>query len=305
MISEKQAEKIMLSEQAKSSCLAWKLLYWISGLFIGLGCILVVASNWENISISIKLSTNYCIWAGLLFGIYWSNKNKKKWLKEIFLTNSFLFVGATIALRMQIFSLDYDWQHFIRLWCLYSFPFVVFSKLIFLNLIWVYFLFSIIGISELIDYLDDFDDFIGIWIASIIVFGVFTYVFDKIYKFINKAIILPKALSVFSCNVMYIIALLGGAIIEVEDNDFINFYVFIFLGIRLFLSAHNKNIKAFIMNMHLLELYILFLLFNNFKDLFTSGIGLILGGILLLCIIFVLKKTTKIIKNLPVFNNNK
>ena len=36
LISEEQAEKIMASEQAKHSNLAWKLMYWIAGLFIGI-----------------------------------------------------------------------------------------------------------------------------------------------------------------------------------------------------------------------------------------------------------------------------
>ena len=34
IISEDQAEKIMLSEQSKHSVMAWKLMYWIAGFLL-------------------------------------------------------------------------------------------------------------------------------------------------------------------------------------------------------------------------------------------------------------------------------
>ena len=127
LISEEQAEKIMASEQAKHSNLAWKLMYWIAGLFIGLGFILIVGSNWDDIPASLKLLGDFAIWAGILYGTYWSIVNKKDRVKELFLTLSFLFVGATIGLIGQIFNLSGGWQSFATAWAVLSFVFVIFS----------------------------------------------------------------------------------------------------------------------------------------------------------------------------------
>ena len=60
--------------------------------------------------------------------------------------------------------------------------------------------------------------------------------------------------------------------------------------------------KSFIRNTHLLELYILFLFVTRYGNLFMSGVGFIVGGLLLLGVLYLLKKTSKYIKTLEVFH---
>ena len=77
LITPEQAEKIMLYEQNKHTNTAWKLMYWLAGLFIGLGMVLIIGANWDGIPPALKLCGNFVIGAGILYGAYWSINNKK------------------------------------------------------------------------------------------------------------------------------------------------------------------------------------------------------------------------------------
>lgn len=303
LISEEQAEKIMLSEQNKHSNLAWKLMYWIAGLFIGLGFILIISSNWNGISAPVKLLGDFAIWAGILYGTYWSIINKRNKIKELFLTLSFLFVGATIGLIGQIFNLSGGWESFATTWAVLSFVFIIFSRLIVLNMVWLWLFFSVVDFGYLFRWLEYFlrDNLLMGLISSTLIFALLTYAGNQLYKSINKVVVLPKAFAVICFISMYFIALVGGAAVGFE-NVMANIFVFVFLGSRLFLATQNKNMKSFIRNTHLIELYILFLFFTRFGNLFMSGVGFVLGGILLLVVLYLLRKTSKYIKTMEVFH---
>ena len=303
LISEEQAEKIMLSEQVKHSNLAWKLMYWIAGLFIGLGFILIVGSNWDVIPAPLKLLGDFAIWAGILYGTYWSIVNKKDKIKELLLTLSFLFVGATIGLIAQIFNLSGGWQSFATTWAILSFVFVIFSRLTVINMVWLCLLFSVVDFWHLFRWLEYFwrNSLIMGLIAGTLVLALLTYAGNQLYKSINKIVVLPKAFAALTFIDMYFFVLIGGAAIGFK-NVFANVFVFAFLGARLFLAMQNKNMKSFIRNTHLIELYILFLFFTRFGNLFMSGIGFILGGILLLGVLYLLRKTSNYVKTMEVFH---
>ena len=302
LISKKQAEKIMLSEQSNNSNMAWKLMYWIAGLLIGLGFILIIGSNWDAIPALIKLLGNFGIWAGILYGTYWSVLNKKDTLKEFFLALSFLFVGATIGLIAQIFNLNGGWESFATTWAILSVIFIVFSKLIAINIIWLCLLFSAIDFGHLLRWLIYFmKDELSFLIVTTSVFAFLTYEGKQLYKSTNKIIVLPKAFSYFCFVCMYFTAVFLGGFIGFK-NGFANLFVLVFLGIRLLLDAKNKNMRYFIEDTRLVELYILFLFVTRFGNLFMSGIGFIFGGILLLGVLYLLKKTSKYIKAMGVFH---
>lgn len=303
LISEKQAEKIMVFEQAKHSNLAWKLMYWIAGLFIGLGCILIIGSNWDDIPAPLKLLGDFAIWGGIVYGTYWSIVNKKGKIKELFLTLSFLFVGATIGLISQIFNVSGGWQSFATAWAVLSFVFVIFSRLIVINMIWLYLFFSAVDFEHLLRWLKYLlrDSLIMELITGTLVLALLTYAGNQLYKTINKLVVLPKAFAILTFIVMYCFVLIWGSAVGFE-NVFANVFVFLFLGSRLFLATQNKNMKSFIRNTHLIELYILFLFLSRFGNLFMSGIGFILGGILLLVLLYSLRKTSRYIKTMEVFH---
>lgn len=311
LISQEQAEKIMLSEQATHSGLAWKLMYWIASLLIGLGIILIIGSNWAAIPAAVKLIGDFAIWAGILYGTYWSIINKKERIKELFLTLSFLFVAATIGLIAQIFNLSGGWHSFATAWALLSFVFVVFSRIIVLNMIWLWLFFSILNLEFLARFLEPLlrKGPITALITGTVLCAMLSYAGNQLYKAINKLIVLPKAFAIYFLIGMYFVAVFGGAILGFEHSKYLghspflaNVFVFVFLGIRLLLAVHNKNMKSFIRNTHLLELYILFLFVTRYGNLFMSGVGFIVGGLLLLGVLYLLKKTSKYIKTLEVFH---
>ena len=130
---------------------------------------------------------------------------------------------------------------------------------------------------------------------------MFTYAGEQLYKSVNKIIVMPKAFAVLSFINMYYVAVVGGAFVGFE-NVGANIFVFAFLGVRLALAIQNKNIKSFIRNTHLVELYVLFLFLTRYGNLFMSGIGFILGGVLLLGILYLLKRTSKYIKAMEIFH---
>lgn len=303
IISQEQAEKIILAEQSKNSHLAWKLMYWIAGLFIGLGCILIVGSNWDSIPAPVKLLCNFTVWGGILYGAYWSIVNKKERLKEFFLTLSFLFVGATIGLIAQIFNLSGGWQSFATTWAILSFVFVIISRVVVLNVVWLCLFFSIIDIRYIFRLLTSFlnHSLMLDLIAGTIFCALLTYAGNQLYKSVNKIVVMPKAFAILSFVNMYLIAILGGMILGFQ-NGFATIFVFVFLGVRLFLAMQNKNMNSFIRNTHLIELYVLFLFITRFGNLFVSGVGFIIGGILLLGVIYLLKKTSKYIKAMEMFH---
>ena len=170
-------------------------------------------------------------------------------------------------------------------------------------MVWLCLFFSVVDFWHLFRWLEYFlrDSLIMGLIAGTVVLAMLTYAGNQLYKAINKVVVLPKAFAVLSFIDMYFLVLIGGAAIGFE-NAFANVFVFIFLGARLFLATQNKNMKSFIRNTHLIELYILFLLLTRFGNLFMSGVGFILGGVLLLGVLYLLRKTSKYIKTMEVFH---
>ena len=302
-ISQKQADKIMESEQSQHSGIMWRLMFGLAGLLIGIGSILIISSNWRNIPAPIKLLGDFSIWGGSIYGAYWSIVNKKDKLKELFLVLSFLFVAATIGLIAQIFNLSGGWHSFAITWAVLGFIYVIFSRLIAVNIAWLCVLFSGIDpeyVAHILEHL--FKDHVTMGlITGTVFFGLLTYIGNQLYKIINKAIVMPRAFSFLSFASMYGIAVIGGAIVGFEEV-IANIFVFVFLGIRLLLAMYNKNIQSFIRNTHLIELYILFLFLTRYHNLFMSGIGCISGGLLLLGVLYLLKKTSKYIKAMEVFH---
>lgn len=303
IISADQAEKILLAEQTSHTGLAWRLMFWIAGLLIGLGVILIVGANWDAIPDLLKLLANFAIWAAVIYGAYKSIAGAKNKLKEFFLTLSFLFVGATIGLVAQIFNLSGGWQSFATSWAILGFVFVIFSRLIILNGVWICLLFSALDFEFLIVFLEQWFNRnpLNLIILATVIFAMLTYAGKHLYLAINKIVVLPKAFSLLALIGMYYTALIGGASYGFT-NSWANVFVFVFLGIRLLLAFKDKNMSSFIRNTHLVEFFILFLFISRFSNLLTSGFGFILGGLTLLGLLYLLKKTSKYIKTLEVFH---
>ena len=272
----------------------------------------------------------------MLYGAFRSILNKKDRWKEFFLTLSFLFVAATIGLIGQIFNLSGGWVSFAAAWAALSFVFVLFSKMIVLNLAWLFLFFCSVFSSKRFlrfierhfgDFIEQCADFVkenptaGLILGTLFL-ALLTYAGNRLYAFVKtkarspdyvtlrdmlsyisveKAIALAKGFAVLSLFSMYYTVLVGGGAVGFE-KVFANVFVFVFLGIRLILAVQTKNIGSFIRNTHLAECYILFVFVTRYHNLFESGIGFILGGVLLLGVLRLIGKTSKYVKMLEVFH---
>lgn len=311
IISVEQAEQIVAYEQSKKNSLAWKTMFLIAGLLIGLGFILVVSSNWDKIPNIIKLIGNYSIFAAIIYGIYWCWGKNRNHLQELFITLAFLMVGESIGLNGQIFHLNGGWESFAISWAVLSIPFILLSQMTYLNTLWI--ILIIIGLKW--DWLDKFwrdttQPLFWIIIASSLL-SIISYFGIKLYNYTNKKIVFPKALARFSIWVIYILIILGNGIFlslnhTANQSELtsvgMHIIVFIFLGIRMGLAYRNKNISSFKNNSLLAELYIFYLFVKQFDDLWLSGVGFIIGGILLLVLMHSLKKTAAYIKKMEALN---
>ena len=309
-ISDEQAQQILQSEQRNYSGLVWRWLYGIAGLFIGLGIILIIGSNWDDIPALVKLIADFGIWGGFIYSAYWSIINKKDKIKEFFLLMSFLFVGTTIGLVAQIFNLSGGWHSFAMSWALLGLPFVWFSRLLFFNCCWmILFLtsFNYGFVERMLDYANSHLDGLVLFVATLSLVGFASKKSDKAF---NKYTLLPKALrilSMFSIYVMIFLSSFGRHSWYIlgtgcEYFVFIALISFAFFGIRLFLAFKNQNMVSFKRNALVVEFYIFFIFTSRMTDLLLSGFGFVFSGLLILGFIYVLRKTTKYIKAMEVFH---
>ena len=310
LISQAQANKIMIFEQSKHSSLAWKLMYWLAGLLIGLGFILIIGSNWDDIPAPVKLFCDFAIWAGILYAAYWSMANNNDKLKELFLTLSFLCVGATIGLIGQTFNLSGGWQSFAVAWAILSLPFIISSRLTVLNIAWLLLLLSSVD-THALERLAKLLQPLGCLAIATALFASLNYAGNRLYIALKEKILLPKAFAALCFFEMYLANIVIGisAGLETIGSNHVDaqmllaiIFVFAFFGVRLLLAIQHKNIKSFINNTRLIELYILFLFVTRFGNLFMSGVGFVIGGLLLLGVLYLLKRTSKYIKTMEVFH---
>lgn len=290
LISQDQADNISSYENSNNSTIVLKWLYGIAGLFIGLGVILLIGANWDVIPSVVKLFGDFVLWGGVLYGTYWSFINKKEKLKELFLLLSFLFIGATIGLIAQIFNLDGGWSSFALMWALLGLPFVLFTRLLFFNFCWWCLLFSLFD-YKVYEY---FCETLGV-ISGVILLSLLSYLSKKLDEKVNRYTLLPKALQNLSMFMAYVVIFLN-----------LNFspetiFIFLFFALRMFLAVKAQNMLSFKRNAIAGEIYIFLVFIFLFKDLFLSGIGFIVAGLVVLALIYLLKTTSKYIKTMEVF----
>ena len=299
IITKDQADKITELEGKNQSSMAWRMMFLIAGLFIGLGIVLLIGANWDYIPASLKISGNFTIWLGILYGAYWSITHKKENIREMFLTLSFLMVGATIGLIGQIFNLSGGWESFAFAWALLGIPYIILSRLVALNTMWIILLltgFKGLSIFSWLHWLYDTLSGVPELVTATAVLALIGYAGAQLHETVGKIIILPQTLSKLSMFIMYVVIIFCGWSMGVKDWG-ASIFVLIFFGIRMAIAFIRKNPRSFRNNTLLIQLFIFFIFITRFENLFKSGIGFILGGALLLLLIYGLKKTSTYIKN--------
>lgn len=311
IITQEQRDKILSFERSKSNNIFWKTAFFIAGLLIGLGICLIIAANWDDLSDTVKLIGDFIILGTFSYYTYHFWANKKRGLTELFVILSFLMVGGSIGLISQIYQLQGGWERFALAWCLLSLPFIFVSRILFFNIVWGLLLITSVDF-DLLENIHRFCLKHFTWNTPIVLIGFYliSFLFMRIDSIVNKYTLLAKAVEKISMWIAYYITFYVGLAWGLKwfhSNTGLTkqllayLFVFAFLGIRMFIAMTKQNISSFKRNAILAEIYIFLIFINRINNLWTSGIGFISAGLLVLILIYVLRKTTKYIKTMEVF----
>ena len=310
-ITPEQREQILSFEKSKGNSAFWNTAFIIAGCLIGLGICLLVAANWSNLSSGVKLTGAFLILGGFIYGVYQNTLNGRNGLKELFSILSFLMTGAIIGLAGQIFHLSGGWRNFALSWAVLSLPFVLLSRSSFFNMFWLCILLS----AMKFDWLEEFMDYI--WHSlnlCTVLFVAGLYLIhtgmNKLHEIQGKYIYLPHSAATLSLWAAYLsvaaIGILWGLDWGFNKTQTISALyahtiVFGFLAFRMYMAVRTQDIKSFKRNAVMAEIYIFLIFASKMNDLWLSGFGFIGGGLLILLLIWALRKTTKFIKNMEAF----
>ncbi len=314
IISAEVAQKMIENEAQKSQDVLWKNLFRIAGVLIGIGILMIIGAHLES-WFEIFYGLSYIALTATSLGLYKSIMQNHKGLRELFAILSFILIGAILGLIRQKYQLDFA-QMTILLWCFIGLPYVLLSHSYVFNIIW----WLMLNFGLPWEYLYDTDLFQKItkgieivvekWQAPVVLSvisasfsALFCYIGVKIYRVIKQKAILPDAFALWMCFSMYITILACGVLfsfrslsITLSDTAFLcnkifaQILVISFLLYRAWLAYRHNNNSAIKRNTILLEIYIIYLFLAQLHGLFTTGIGLIITGCILLASIFAMRQ---------------
>ena len=308
LLTQEQCEKILTFERQRTGNTFWRTAFVIAGLLIGLGVCLLVASNWDAMGAVVKLVGDFAILGAFFYTTWWCVTHQKKGLSELFAILSFLMIGTTIGLVGQVFNLEGGWRSFALSWALLGLPFVVVSRALFFNLGWVCLLFSAFNMHWLEKTLEHlWETFDGSAIVFIAALCLLCYAGKKLDETAHPHTLLPQAFSKLTLWLAYLFTWFLG--LHWGTRNFFhapswmiviiaNLFVFIFFGARMFLAIKTQNLVSFRRNAIWAEIYIFVLFASCFGSLFLSGLGFIAGGLAILGLIYVLRRTSRYIKTM-------
>ena len=298
-ITADQGSQIIEFEKQRNTGFFLKASFTLAGTLIGLGLCLIVASNWAMMSELPRIICIFAIFGAFIYGAYYYTAVRPSKIKELFLTLCFLMTGATIGLIGQIFNLEGGWRNFALAWGFLSLPYIIFSRIKVVNIAWVFLIASCFNFGfweKVFDYIKDrLDGFILLAIA----FFVLSYAFKITNKEIKKITIMAEAVSDFLLLMTYICLVVGGLYWQ---GVIAHVVVLLFLAGRMLWGVKIQDISLFKRNAVLAELYIFAIFVTCFGNLFMSGVGFVIGGLVILGFIKILKKTMHYIKNMEVFH---
>lgn len=312
LITAQQVEQITNYYQTKNdNNKLWKRLLVISGLLISLGIILIIGANWASIPNFIKVSADFILFLILIYADYHLITNNKKNLSEVFLIISFFMVAGSIGLIAQVYNLDGGWLSFARFWMFLAIPFVFLSKTFLINILWLLLLFNSFPESFytymhdiyafFVDKLLPFPKKYNVSIFSVLLYFLLQFLYSlaiTLYHKFDRKIIVTKAFSIIAQLTIYFVVL-----VMALDKNFVNIiFVFSLFAYKMYKSFKYRKDKNFRNYAILTELYIIYLFISAYGNLFFTGIGFIIGGVLLLVSIYFLKKVLTYIKKLEALN---
>ncbi len=314
IITPEQRENILSFERSNSNNTFWKTAFIIAGLLIGLGICLLIAANWQDLTNTVKLIGDFIILGTFSYFTYHFWTREKHELTELFIILSFLMIGGSIGLIGQVFHLNGGWQNFAITWALLSLPFILISRVLFFNIVWFILLLNGLISTDFFETIwNTFMKFFTLkTVLALICFVTLDFMFTRISKQYEKYTLLPKAAAKVSIWIAYFIVIYIGFSFGLNwtllfgkntlmQNLCAYLFVFGFFTFRMFLAMKSQNISSFKRNAILAEIYIFLIFISKINNLWTSGLGFISAGLLVLALIYILRRTTKYIKTMEIF----
>ena len=289
LITAKQSAAIWEFEQNKG-CGRARLAFLLLGIFcIGLGLIGLIASNWQAIPDSVKLIGCFTLLAVVLSTAYGADTRQKETVFEMMLFAGFIMVGATIGLVSQIYHLPADIDKGLLTWAFISLPLVVLSGRLALPLLWIPVL---LGGWPLWQMLEPFFDWWETmpYIGTLVAGGFFAVLAGAAW-FVQKIYpecALSKAVFVWSLFALYLSFILGDILIRNMPTStgvgLVKSLLLMlpFIGAMTYISYATDHLKSFYANVILGGCYFFSLYLTAFYSLATTGIGLIISGLLII-----------------------
>ena len=320
LISTEQKEKIIKFEKQHNGGLFIKMSLGVAALLIGLGICLIIASNWDVIPAWLKILGTFGISILFAFGAYHEQKTARHKLKELFLILCFSMIAALIGLVGQTFNLDGGWHSFALFWALLGLPYVICSRSRIFNGMWICLFFSgifngmfwinfwnlLITVFPWIQMLKFEDYIIPFTLLFVALLTLFNYGARKLDSRICKYTVLAESFGIL-CTMCAYYTIFCCGFCYMWDSDKLtggiaHILVLAYLAFRMSMAIREQNISAFKHNAFAAEFYIFLIFISRFSDLFATGVGFIFGGLLILGFIYLLKKTSKFIKGMEIFN---
>jgi uncharacterized membrane protein len=274
LISTEQYSAILKYEARHQTNSHWFLYGFIllGAAVMGIGLISIIAANWADIPVWLKLGVDFSLLLSLGFGIqYFYTRSTASIWTEVFLFSFQLLCLASIALLSQVYHSGGMWYHALLLWSIITFPINLYAKHYLSHVIWVS-LFLLSSVWSLIEFLylildihaNDWN--IEIKLAAVLLttplLSISLSYIAAHYRYTPLAITLRMwfIISLFSCLLFADIIYWSSNWVNIQSGLFIPAYLFSFLllGLILFKMPYCRLSKAVL----LLALALLLLLYH-------------------------------------------
>lgn len=298
LISNEQVKSIKDFENKNNKSHLFYALLSLGIFIIALGIISLIAANWNNISDLYKLAAEFILLFGLSTGAFTAYDRSQKLVFEMEILALFFLIGASIGLNAQIFQTTGSINDGMILWAAFSVPLLWLSSKKLISLFWVPI--TLVGFCGNYDFLQWFENIIEhiittlgypLTIATAILFlGVLCTLFRYLQKQLSQPFALLSVLSgyceffIYFCAVFALIDELSLTMMIISVTTFA-------LGCAYHFYTNSKKLMNFNISMIGVCFFIAYL--NLFADLTSTGIGLIISGIVLLGLLLITKKLIK------------
>lgn len=137
LLTTAQKEKILAYENQVRRPLFFYSLIFLSCFCIGLGAIALIASNWEQIPPSFKLSLDFMFLLANAGALWWSFSHNRRLAAEGLLILFAILILASIGLIAQVYHLPPRGLLFLTFWCVMTFPLLFLSGRVFFPFMWL------------------------------------------------------------------------------------------------------------------------------------------------------------------------